>query len=55
MPKNANADSKRSADKNSLNTGAQPKPDKKIDRNQTQETRTAGQFTGRGRPPLQKK
>ena len=55
MPKNAHADSKRSADKKSLNTGAAPEQEKKVDRNQMQETRTAGQFTGRGRPPLQKK
>ena len=57
MPKNTHADSKRSADKKSLNAGG-GKPstdDQKVDRNQVQETRTAGQFTGRGRPALQKK
>ena len=57
MPKNAHRDSKNSADKKSLNAGG-GKPsadDKKVDRNQVQETRTAGQFTGRGRPALQKK
>ena len=62
MPKN-NPDSKRSAEKNSLNAGAggavpgEPggAPSKKTDRNQMQETRTAGQFTGRGKPALQKK
>jgi hypothetical protein len=63
MPKNVHSDSKSSADKKSLNTGsggAAPgapggAPSKKTDRNQMQETRETGQFTGRGRPPLQKK
>ena len=58
MPKNTRPDSKNAADKKSLNTGGGATPpanDKKVDRNQVQETRTAGQFTGRGKPALQKK
>ncbi len=67
MPKKVSSDSKRSADKHSLNTGPggtapgapggapSKKIDRNIDRNQAQETRETGQFTGRGRPPLQKK
>ena len=55
MPKNTKADSKSSADKRSLNTGTTAAPPKKTDRNQMQESRTAGQFTGRGKPALQKK
>ena len=57
MPKNTHPDSKSSADKKSLNAGG-GKPsadDKKVDRNQVQESRTTGQFTGRGKPALQKK
>ena len=62
MPKNPKPDSKASADKRSLNTGSGGTPGaagggsaKKSDRNQMQESRETGQFTGRGKPALQKK
>jgi len=63
MPKNTHADSKDAAQKRSLNAGqggAMPGepgggPKKKTDRSQMQATREQGQFTGAGRPGLQKK
>ena len=57
MPRKTSTDSKSSADKKTLNAGTSGRPanPKGTDRNQMQEDRSAGQFTGRGRPALQKK
>ena len=57
MPKKTSADSKSSADKKTLNAGTSGRPTnpKGTERNQRQEDLSAGQFTGRGRPALQKK